>query len=373
MKISKQRQAQMRKLIEIGGKISQTAVHLTSGTTVLGKAGAVLGLVDAVIGASDSLISEFDDHEHLDLSRPVCGAAFSVLMAHGKLAAGRVRGKELEWVFREGEVTLLWVKDGQEISGPWFQGCAADEARTCIGRALWEALGPNITAKITGWGRELELLPDVLTQSSPSAVANEVASRCKKLTKAGVHRGILFHGPPGTGKSFVMREIAKSLGGFSIRHECMSYTDDVIPDLTDLLKPRSLLMDDIDRGSTSGILSAMERFRQHCDVVLVSANYLGKLDPAIRRPGRFDESIYVDKLDPTALSELLGDAPAIDVQVLRELPAAYVREYTVIREHYGNAVAAKRLVELTAQHKVIMEAASPATKGEVQAASKASE
>lgn len=360
--LSSTQRTALRNAVTVGGKVAQTAVHLTTGTTAVGKVGAVLGLLHAVMGEPKPLASEYADHTALTIPRAVQTAVFGTLLAHGVLAPGRERGSEREWVLRFGDATIAWVVDGQsDPLGPWCSGCVETAAKAAIGCNLWDALGSNVIAKVIGW-RDVSLLPDTLTDSEPSAIAVEVTERTRKLTRAGESRGILFYGPPGTGKSFIMREVAKSIGGLTIRHTCEYITDDVLPCLVELLKPRVLLMDDIDRGSTSGILSTMEVLKKHCDVVLVSVNYTDKLDPAIRRPGRFDESIFVGELDDVAFRLLVDGAPAKALDVLRKLPAAFINEYMINLNHLGEDMAAKRLIDLVKLNDDIQAADAPPLK-----------
>lgn len=61
-----------------------------------------------------------------------------------------------------------------------------------------------------------------------------------------------------------------------------------------LLDPTVLLLDDMDRtGSAEGLLAFMAD-RHSASIVVGTVNALGQLDPALLRPGRFDEVVSVD-------------------------------------------------------------------------------
>lgn len=354
MKLSKKGELRLRKAIEIGGKISQTAVHLTSGTTVIGKAGAILGLLDAISGEAPTLRQRMSSFEELPMSWLVNKAVFAALRKHGALEAKMSQGRETEWSISDGETGVSWVSSSEGLSGPWITRGDRPGAMSLIGRAMWERVGTRLNVSANSWDR-MEISGDGLTDSLPSKLSMEISDRTRVFMKAGCPRGILLYGPPGSGKSYIMRDVARSLGGMSIRHRCTIHTSNVLPDIVDMLRPTTLVMDDVDRGSTSDVLDAMESVRKKCSVVIVSANCTDKLDSAFRRPGRFDEWHNVTMVDDAAFSEMVGDACTADKAKLRELPAAYIQEYCLVRKHIGQAEASSKLDELVALSKELAE------------------
>lgn len=358
--LSKKNSVYAKKAIEIGGKISRTVIHLTDKTSTIGKVGVALGIVEALAGGMGNLLDKYDDcNSHINLPHCIRAALLKVFLRYDILKKGDSKGMETEWILWDKESFIVWIQHDKEIYGPWYFNCSEEEAKNIIGKNLWECLGTNIEVKIQGY-KNIDLIKDDLIESDCSDLADDVATRCKKFIDAGVNRGILFHGPPGTGKSYTMREIAKNLGGFSLRHTCCLWTDDVIPGIIEILCPRTLLMDDIDRVSTSGILSAIEKIRRKCNLILVSANYTENLDPALRRPGRFDESIHVEKLDEKAYGNLITDEiPYDDSKILRTLPIAYINEYRIVLKVLGQETASSRLVGLLNTYNEISESEKP--------------
>jgi hypothetical protein len=114
-----------------------------------------------------------------------------------------------------------------------------------------------------------------------------------------------------------------------------------------------MILDDLDRVAvTAPLLAFLEMARRTCLVVVGSANSVQKMMGAAVRPGRFDDIVKVDRLDPVVLQTLLaGDA---DLHArLADLPAAYVVEFATRRRVLGREQALVELDELTSRSKAI--------------------
>lgn len=117
-------------------------------------------------------------------------------------------------------------------------------------------------------------------------------------------RGYLLHGPPGTGKSSVIRSIASELGlGLAILDiGRASLTDDQLSEaMADAPERSVLVFEDIDavfrgRGSDeargvsfSGLLNAIDGVAaQEGRALFMTTNHVERLDPALIRAGRAD-------------------------------------------------------------------------------------
>lgn len=143
-----------------------------------------------------------------------------------------------------------------------------------------------------------------------------------------VHNGILFHGPPGTGKNLLSRAIAGEYGmrylRFSPATIASSYIHEAASNLRklfDLAKnnaPCVLFLDEIDtvaadrsdepssehREVVTQLMISLEEYRKVPGLIICAAtNNLDRLDPALRE-GRFDSKILVPLPDPEARAEI---------------------------------------------------------------------
>ena len=150
---------------------------------------------------------------------------------------------------------------------------------------------------------------------------------------ARIPHGILLVGPPGTGKTLLARAVA---GEAEVQFLSISGSDFVemyvgvgasrVRDLFDQAKkaaPAIIFIDEIDavgRKRGSGLGGGHDEKEQTLNQLLVEMDGFGKaegvidlaatnrpdiLDPALRRPGRFDREIYVGKPDCKGREDIL--------------------------------------------------------------------
>lgn len=139
------------------------------------------------------------------------------------------------------------------------------------------------------------------------------------------HRGYLFHGLPGTGKTSAAKALAHE---FAMDVHCLSLSDmtadtDLLSMLGDVGARSMLVLEDIDvvhaaksrddeskRVSLSGLLNALDGFTTpHGLVTVMTTNDVSVLDPALIRPGRADrrvEFLPLDDVTAVRLMDLVG-------------------------------------------------------------------
>ena len=143
-------------------------------------------------------------------------------------------------------------------------------------------------------------------------------------------RGVLLHGPPGTGKTLLARVVAHetnvaflALSGPEVIHRFYGESEARLREIFQRAKERApsiLFLDEIEaiapkRESTHGdvekrvvaqLLALMDGLEAGGQVIVIGATNLpGLLDPALRRPGRFDREIEIGIPDAAARRQIL--------------------------------------------------------------------
>lgn len=165
------------------------------------------------------------------------------------------------------------------------------------------------------------------------------------------HRGYLFHGPPGTGKTSIARGLAAEFGMdlFVIPLSAVA-NDGEIPRIVSFCDPRSiLLLEDIDTAaaardrdsdgpgmSMSGLLNALDGVATpHGLITIMTSNRREVLDSAVVRAGRVDVTEFIGKPDPDQATRLFtefydGTAPSAPIDPAGRTTAELVE---VFKQH----------------------------------------
>jgi len=143
-------------------------------------------------------------------------------------------------------------------------------------------------------------------------------------------KGVLLHGPPGCGKTLLAKAVANEAGAYFIAingPEIMSkFYGESEARLREIFKeaeenaPAIIFIDEIDaiapkREEVTGevekrvvaqLLTLMDGLRERGNVIVIAAtNRPDAVDPALRRPGRFDREIAIGMPDKRARKEIL--------------------------------------------------------------------
>ncbi len=135
-------------------------------------------------------------------------------------------------------------------------------------------------------------------------------------------KGVLLHGPPGTGKTLLAKAVANEsdahfilLNGPEIMSKYYGESEKKIRDLFENAEknaPSIIFIDEIDaiapkredvggeveRRVVSQLLALMDGLKSRGQVIVIGAtNRPNSLDPALRRPGRFDREIEISAPD----------------------------------------------------------------------------
>ncbi|MBD3247129.1 CDC48 family AAA ATPase [Candidatus Pacearchaeota archaeon] len=143
-------------------------------------------------------------------------------------------------------------------------------------------------------------------------------------------KGVLLHGPPGTGKTLLAKAVANEseanfilLNGPEIMSKFYGESEKKIRNIfeeAEKTAPAIIFIDEIDaiapkredvngeveRRVVSQILTMMDGLKSRGKVIVIGAtNRVNAVDPALRRPGRFDREIEVGVPDKKARLDIL--------------------------------------------------------------------
>lgn len=213
-------------------------------------------------------------------------------------------------------------------------GAATSLGRVKSGKALADAdplgVDPNVDfSKIGGLDSHIDQLKEMVQMP---LLYPEIFLKLKVTPP----RGVLFHGPPGTGKTLVARALAASVGShgqkvaFYMRkgadalskwvgeaerqlrllfEEARKNQPSIIffDEIDGLAPVRSSKQEQIHASIVSTLLALMDGMDGRGQVIVIGAtNRPDNIDPALRRPGRFDREFYFALPDTDARRSIIN-------------------------------------------------------------------
>ncbi|HVX02780.1 MAG TPA: CDC48 family AAA ATPase, partial [Nitrososphaera sp.] len=143
-------------------------------------------------------------------------------------------------------------------------------------------------------------------------------------------KGVILHGPPGTGKTLLAKAVANetnanfySIGGPEIMSKFYGESEErlrsifqeaqknapsiiFIDELDSIAPKREEVSGELERRVVAQLLSLMDGLASRGKVVVIGAtNRINAIDPALRRPGRFDREIEIGVPDRDGRLEVL--------------------------------------------------------------------
>ncbi|MFU8869229.1 CDC48 family AAA ATPase [Natronococcus sp.] len=164
-------------------------------------------------------------------------------------------------------------------------------------------------------------------------------------------KGVLLYGPPGTGKTLIARAMANEVGAHfqTLRgpeivskyhgeseerlREVFAEAEENAPaivfiDEIDAIAPKREDVGDVERRIVAQLLSLLDGGDDRGQVVVVgTTNRVDSVDPALRRPGRFDREVEIGVPDADERAEILG-IHAADVSLSDEIDLERYAERT---------------------------------------------
>ena len=298
-----------RNIIRIDGFIREAIGASIGDTVTVRKAAAVQPATRVVLAPTEPIRFSRDFVEYVKeylIRKPVTrGETIIVPVLGSGLRLVVVSTQPAQFVYIT-EQTQLEIRE---------EPVREDQLRRGIPRVTWEDIGDLEEAK--------EKIREIV----------ELPMKHPELFKhLGIEppKGILLYGPPGTGKTLLAKALANEIGAYFIAingPEIMSkYYGESEQRLREIFEeaeknaPSIIFIDEIDaiaprREEVTGevekrvvaqLLTLMDGLKGRGRVIVIGAtNRPDALDPALRRPGRFDREIEIRPPDKRARKEIL--------------------------------------------------------------------
>jgi len=189
-------------------------------------------------------------------------------------------------------------------------------------------------------------------------------------------KGVLLTGPPGTGKTLIARAVSSEVrahfihvNGPEVIHKFYGESEAklrqifeearrnapsiIFLDEFDALAPkRAQVIGDVEKRVVAQLLALMDGLVERGEVVVIAATNMPELvDPALRRPGRFDREIAIGVPDQGARRQILGIhsrrmplGPDVDLGQIAEITHGYVGADLEVLCKEAGMVAVRRLI-----------------------------
>lgn len=229
-----------------------------------------------------------------------------------------------------GATSFDWDSAEEQVGGPgpaFVQGREPElnDGTEAAGGGAWDVETSTLTLADVGG---MEAVKERLTMAFLAPLRNP---DLRRLYGKSLKGGLMLYGPPGCGKTYIARALAGEMGASFMNITLTDILDQYIgnseANLHSLFEtarahaPVVLFLDEIDaigqkrsqstssgwRGVTNQLLTEMDGIDGGNEgvFILAATNTPWDVDPALRRPGRFDRSVAVLPPDPPARHAIL--------------------------------------------------------------------
>ncbi len=235
---------------------------------------------------------------------------------------GEVEDVKFGWVLYDNEVDKLYVEKSSDVT-----------YTEVLEKILWKQHKSNhIVIGVNESQSESNIYikdDDKTSNFTATELARVYANEIQEYLNHGYSRSILYYGPPGSGKSNLVRGICHYLKAKTFRiNNINKLTTDSVNDIIKIFNPDAVILEDLDNMSIEDVqelLDKIEDVNKKHKLLFATANQPSKFDNATIRPERFNQVMKISHLEREIAMELVQNDEEIYEKV-QDWPAVSIIE-----------------------------------------------